>query len=147
MRLVLQRVSSASVTVRGQVIGEVRRGILVLAAVGLDDTGETAAKAARKIAELRIFNDMDGRMNRSVTDINGEVLLVSQFTLLADTSKGRRPSFVKSAPSEDAEPLIQELADELRSLGLKVEQGRFGADMQVSLVNDGPVTLILEVLA
>ncbi len=134
-------------TVRGQVIGEVRRGILVLAAVGLDDTGETAAKAARKIAELRIFNDMDGRMNRSVTDINGEVLLVSQFTLLADTSKGRRPSFVKSAPSEDAEPLIQELADELRSLGLKVEQGRFGADMQVSLVNDGPVTLILEVLA
>ncbi|HEX2054493.1 MAG TPA: D-aminoacyl-tRNA deacylase [Actinomycetota bacterium] len=145
MRLVLQRVSSASVQVWGQVVGEIRRGILVLAAVASDDTPETAAKAARKVAELRIFKDMEGKMNRSVAEVGGEVLVVSQFTLLGDTSKGRRPSYVKSAPGEVAEPLIQELADQLRALGLKVSQGRFGADMQVHLVNDGPVTLILDV--
>ncbi|HEX2179083.1 MAG TPA: D-aminoacyl-tRNA deacylase [Actinomycetota bacterium] len=145
MRLVLQRVSSANVTVWGQVIGEIRRGIVVLAAVGHDDTSETAAKAARKVAELRIFADMDGKMNRSVQDIRGEVLVVSQFTLLGDTSKGRRPSFVRSAPGEVAEPLVQELADQLKALGLKVAQGRFGADMQVHLVNDGPVTLVIDV--
>jgi D-aminoacyl-tRNA deacylase len=145
VRLVLQRVSSANVTVWGQVIGEIRRGIVVLAAVGHDDNSETAAKAARKVAELRIFADMDGKMNRSVQDIRGEVLVVSQFTLLGDTSKGRRPSFVRSAPGEVAEPLVDELADQLRALGLKVAQGRFGADMQVHLVNDGPVTLVLDV--
>lgn len=144
MRLVLQRVSSAHVTVWGQVIGEIRRGIVVLAAVGRDDTPETAAKAARKVAELRIFADMDGRMNRSVQEIRGEVLVVSQFTLLGDTSKGRRPSFVKSAPGEVAEPLVQAFADELRALGLTVAQGRFGADMQVHLVNYGPVTLVVD---
>lgn len=145
MRLVLQRVSSAHVTVWGQVIGEIRRGIVVLAAVGHDDTPATAAKAAKKVAELRIFADMDGKMNRSVQEIRGEVLVVSQFTLLGDTSKGRRPSFVKSAPGEVAEPLVQELADQLRRLGLTVAQGRFGADMQVHLVNDGPVTLVVDV--
>lgn len=145
MRLVLQRVTSASVNVWGQAIAEIRKGILVLAAAGHDDTPETCARAARKIAELRIFADLEGRMNRSVTDVRGEVLVVSQFTLLADTSKGRRPSFVKSAPGDVAEPLIQELADQLRALGLRVEQGRFGADMQVHLVNDGPVTLVLDV--
>lgn len=145
MRLVLQRVSSANVTVWGQVIGEIRRGIVVLVAVGHDDTTETAAKAAGKVAELRIFADMDGKMNRSVQDIRGEVLVVSQFTLLGDTSKGRRPSFVKSAPGEVAEPLVQELADQLEALGLKVAQGRFGAHMQVHLVNDGPVTLVMDV--
>ena len=145
MRLVLQRVSSASVIVWGQSIAEIRRGILVLAAAGHDDTPESAARAARKIAELRIFADLEGKMNQSALDIRGEILVVSQFTLLADTSKGRRPSFVKSAPGEVAEPLIQELADQLKALGLRVKQGRFGSDMQVSLVNDGPVTLILDV--
>jgi D-tyrosyl-tRNA(Tyr) deacylase len=145
VRLVLQRVSSAHVTVWGQVIGEIRRGIVVPVAAGHDDTPETAAKAAKKVAELRIFADMDGKMNRSVQEIRGEVLVVSQFTLLGDTSKGRRPSFVKSAPGEVAEPLIQELADQLRELGLTVAQGRFGADMQVHLVNEGPVTLVLDV--
>lgn len=129
----------------GQVVGEIRRGILVLAAVGHDDTPETAARAAAKIAELRIFKDMEGKMNRSVLEVGGEVLVVSQFTLLGDTTKGRRPSYVKSAPAEVAEPLFQELADRLRALGLKVEQGRFGADMQVHLVNDGPVTLVVDV--
>jgi D-tyrosyl-tRNA(Tyr) deacylase len=145
VRLVLQRVSSAHVTVWGQVIGQIRRGIVVLAAVGHDDTAETAARAAKKVAELRIFADMDGKMNRSVHDIRGEVLVVSQFTLLGDTSKGRRPSFVKSAPGEVAEPLVQELANQLKALGLTVAQGRFGADMQVHLVNDGPVTLVVDV--
>ncbi|HVL49883.1 MAG TPA: D-aminoacyl-tRNA deacylase [Actinomycetota bacterium] len=145
MRLVLQRVSSASVIVWGQSIAEIRRGILVLAAAGHDDTPESAARAARKIAELRIFADLEGKMNQSALDIRGEILVVSQFTLLADTSKGRRPSFVKSAPGEVAEPLIQEMADQLKALGLRVKQGRFGSDMQVSLVNDGPVTLILDV--
>lgn len=145
MRLVLQRVSSASVVVWGQAIAEIRKGILVLAAAGHDDTAETCAKAARKVAELRIFSDLEGKMNQSVTEIRGEVLVVSQFTLLGDTSKGRRPSFVKSAPGEVAEPLIQELADQLRGLGVRVEQGRFGADMQVHLVNDGPVTLVVDV--
>jgi len=145
VRLVLQRVSSASVIVWGQSIAEIRRGILVLAAAGHDDTPESAARAARKIAELRIFADLEGKMNQSALDIRGEILVVSQFTLLADTSKGRRPSFVKSAPGEVAEPLIQELADQLKALGLRVKQGRFGSDMQVSLVNDGPVTLILDV--
>ena len=127
-----------------EVIGAIGKGVLVLAAAGHDDTPVTAAKAAKKVAELRIFNDPAGKMNLSTADIGGEVLVVSQFTLLGDTSKGRRPSYVRSAPGEVAEPLVRELADRLRALGLKVEQGRFGAHMQVSLVNDGPVTLIVD---
>lgn len=144
MRLVLQRVSSASVKVWGQVVGEINRGILILAAAGHDDTPATAAAAAKKVAEMRIFPDDEGKMDRSITDIAGDVLVVSQFTLLGDTSKGRRPSFVKSAAGEVAEPLVQELADQLRALGLFVEQGRFGAIMQVELINDGPVTLVVD---
>lgn len=145
MRLVLQRVSSASVSVDGEVIGKIGAGLLVLGAAGHDDSPETAAKAAKKIAELRIFGDDEGRMNLSVTEVGGEVLVVSQFTLLGDTSKGRRPSFVKSAPGAAAEPLIDELAGRLEMLGLSVAKGRFGANMQVSLVNDGPVTLVVDV--
>ena len=114
-------------------------------AAGLDDTPETARVAARKIAEMRIFPDEAGKMNRSVTDAGGEVLVVSQFTLLGDTSKGRRPSFVKSAPGPQAEPLVRAVAAGLRGSGLKVAEGRFGANMQVSLVNDGPVTLVVDV--
>lgn len=145
MRLVLQRVSSASVKVWGQVVGEINRGILVFAAAGHDDTPATAAAAAKKVAEMRIFSDDDAKMSRSITDIAGDVLVVSQFTLLGDTSKGRRPSFMKSAPADVAEPLIQVFADELRALGIFVEQGRFGSNMQVELINDGPVTLVVDV--
>jgi D-aminoacyl-tRNA deacylase len=145
LRLVLQRVSSASVSVDGEVIGQIGTGLLVLAAAGLDDLPETAAKAAKKIAELRIFGDAEGKMNLSVTEVGGEVLVVSQFTLLGDTSKGRRPSFVKSAPGPVAEPLVEELIRQFEGLGLSVAKGRFGANMQVALVNDGPVTLVLDV--
>jgi D-tyrosyl-tRNA(Tyr) deacylase len=145
VRLVLQRVSSASVSVGGEVIGKIGSGLLVLAAAGHDDSDETAAKAAKKVAELRIFSDSEGKMNLSVTEVGGEVLVVSQFTLLGGTSKGRRPSFVKSAPGPVAEPLVDELAAQLEELGLSVAKGLFGANMQVSLVNDGPVTLVLDV--
>src|SRR5688500_7805341 len=145
MRLILQRVSSASVSVDGEVIGKIGSGLLVLAAAGHEDSPETAAKAARKVADLRIFGDAEGKMNLSVTEVGGEVLVVSQFTLLGDTSKGRRPSFVKSAPGPVAEPLVDEFAARLEGLGLSVAKGRFGANMQVSLVNDGPVTLVLDV--
>jgi D-aminoacyl-tRNA deacylase len=144
VRIVLQRVSSASVSVDGEVIASIGKGLLTLVAAGLDDTPETARAAARKIAEMRIFSDEAGKMNRSVTDAGGEVLVVSQFTLLGDTSKGRRPSFVKSAPGPQAEPLVRAVAACLRERGLKVAEGRFGANMQVSLVNDGPVTLVLD---
>jgi D-aminoacyl-tRNA deacylase len=144
VRIVLQRVSSASVSVDGEVIASIGNGLLTLVAAGLDDTPETARAAARKIAEMRIFSDEAGKMNRSVTDAGGEVLVVSQFTLLGDTSKGRRPSFVKSAPGPQAEPLVRAVAACLRERGLKVAEGRFGANMQVSLVNDGPVTLVLD---
>lgn len=145
MRLVLQRVSSASVSVDGEVIGEIGRGLLVLAAAGHDDTAETAARAAKKVAELRIFSDAEGKMNLSVTEAGGEVLVVSQFTLLGDTSKGRRPSFGKSAPGPVAEPLVDELAAQLERMDLSVAKGRFGANMRVSLVNDGPVTLVVDI--
>jgi D-aminoacyl-tRNA deacylase len=145
LRIVLQRVSSASVSVDGEVIGSIGKGLLALVAAGLDDTADTARLAARKLAEMRIFPDEAGKMNRSVTDAAGEVLVVSQFTLLGDTSKGRRPSFVKSAPGPQAEPLVRAVAACIRENGLKVAEGRFGANMQVSLVNDGPVTLVLDV--
>lgn len=145
MRLVLQRVSSASVSVDGQVVGEIGRGILALVAAGHGDDEKVAAKAAGKVAGLRIFADDEGKMNRSVVEAGGAVLVVSQFTLLGDASKGRRPSFVTSAPGEVAEPLVAKVADKLRAAGLKVAEGRFGANMQVALVNDGPVTLVLDV--
>lgn len=132
-------------SVDGAVIAEIGPGLLVLAAAGHEDTPETAAKAAKKVAELRIFSDAEGKMNLSVTEVGGEVLVVSQFTLLGDTSKGRRPSFVKSAPGPVAEPLVDELVGQLERLGLSVAKGRFGANMQVSLVNDGPVTLVVDV--
>jgi D-tyrosyl-tRNA(Tyr) deacylase len=145
MRLVLQRVSSASVSVEGEVIGKIGKGLLVLAAAGHDDSYETAARAAKKMADLRIFSDAGGRMNLSVTEVGGEVLVVSQFTLLGDTSKGRRPSFVKSAPGPVAEPLVEQRVAQLEQLGLSVAKRRFGANIQVSLVNDGPVTLVVDV--
>jgi D-aminoacyl-tRNA deacylase len=143
MRLVCQRVSQARVTVDGEVVGNIGRGWAVLVGVGPDDGEAEVKKLAEKLALLRCFEDEAGKMNRSVLDGGGAILLVSQFTLYADTSRGRRPSFVKAAPPEVAEPLVKRLADELRARGLQVETGRFGQEMLVSLDNDGPVTILL----
>jgi D-tyrosyl-tRNA(Tyr) deacylase len=144
MRAVLQRVSSARVVVAGEVVGEVGRGWLVLLGVAHADTPAEVVKLADKVANLRAFPDDDGKMNRSVQDVGGGVLVVSNFTLYADCRKGRRPSFIGAARPEQAEPLCRAFADGLRALGVPVAEGRFGADMQVELVNDGPVTLVLD---
>ena len=143
MRAVVQRVSRGAVRVGGEVIAEIGPGLVVLVGVGRDDSEPGARRLADKVAYLRIFPDESGRMNRSVLDIGGEVLVVSQFTLLADTSRGRRPSFINAAPPEQAEPLVSAFADALRELGLRVGTGRFGAHMLVEIFNDGPVTIIL----
>ena len=144
MRLVVQRVSSAAVTVAGVTVGAIGQGLLVLAGVGRDDTEESARRLGPKVAGLRIFPDAEGKMNRSLTDVGGEALVVSQFTLYADTRKGYRPSFVEAARPELAVPVLQAFVDELRSAGIEVAEGRFGARMEVRLVNDGPVTIVLE---
>jgi D-tyrosyl-tRNA(Tyr) deacylase len=136
-------VSSASVTVDGAVIGEIGHGWLVLLGVGPNDDQATAARIADKIVGLRVFEDEAGKMNRSVVDVGGAVLVVSQFTLYADTSRGRRPGFTGAAPPAVAEPLVERVAALIRERGLPVAMGRFGADMKVALVNDGPVTIIL----
>ena len=140
----IQRVSSASVTVAGEVVGRIGPGLLVLIGVA-DGDGETdIAYTAGKVRDLRIFPDEYGRMNRSVVETGGGVLVVSQFTLLGDTAKGNRPSFTEAAPPEEAEPLYEAFCAELRALGVTVATGRFGARMSVELVNDGPVTLVLD---
>ena len=144
MRLVLQRVSSAAVAVAGERIAGIGPGLLVLAGVGKDDSDEAARRLAGKVAALRIFGDEDGKMNRSLTDVGGEALVVSQFTLYADTKKGYRPSFVDAARPELAVPVLEAFVAGLRSAGVEVAEGRFGARMEVSLVNDGPVTILLE---
>lgn len=144
MRLVVQRVSSAWVTALGDEVGRIGIGLLALVAIEKDDTPQKAQEAARRLIDLRIFSDSESKMNLSLKDVLGSVLLVSQFTLLADTSRGRRPSFVRAAPRELAEPLIQVLAEEIRAQGVEVAEGRFGAQMEVGLVNDGPVTLVLD---
>ena len=141
MRAAVQRVSRARVTPGG----EVGRGLCVLLGVADGDGEEQAARLAAKVARLRIFPDADGRFDRSVEDVAGSVLVVSQFTLIADTAKGNRPSFSDAAPPEQAEPVYERFCDELRALGVPVEQGFFGARMEVELVNDGPVTIILDV--
>jgi D-tyrosyl-tRNA(Tyr) deacylase len=147
MRAVVQRVSSASVRVDGETVGACGRGLLVLVGAGHDDTPESATRLAAKIARLRIFPDDHGRFDRSLLDVGGEALVVSQFTLLADSKrqKGTRPSFSDAARPEVAEPLIEQFCDALRGLGAHVETGVFGAHMEVELVNDGPVTLVLDV--
>ena len=145
MRAVVQRVSSASVRVDGETVGTCARGLLVLLGVGHEDTSETAARLAAKIARLRIFENEDGRFDHSLVDIGGEALVVSQFTLFADTTKGNRPSFTPAAPPERAEPLVEAFAAALRGAGPHVETGVFGARMDVELVNDGPVTILLDV--
>jgi D-tyrosyl-tRNA(Tyr) deacylase len=145
VRVVLQRVKDASVTVEGERISEIGAGLLLLVGVAQGD-GETEADwLAEKIAGLRIFNDESGKMNLSVRDVGGEVLAVSQFTLLADTRKGKRPSFVGAAPPEEAERLFDYFCERLREAGVgSVKTGSFGAMMDVELVNDGPVTIVLE---
>jgi D-tyrosyl-tRNA(Tyr) deacylase len=144
MRAVVQRVTESSVTVDGQTIGSIDNGLMVLLGVAEGDTRQEADYLADKIANLRIFEDQDGKMNRSLLDIDGELLVVSQFTLLGDCRKGRRPSFVKAAPPEIAIPLYEYFVEISRLKDIRVQTGEFGAMMAVSLVNDGPVTLILE---
>jgi D-tyrosyl-tRNA(Tyr) deacylase len=144
MRIVLQRVSRARVTVSGRVTGEIGPGLLLLAGFTHDDTDEKLAWMAEKVVGLRIFNDGEGKMNRSVQDLGGGILVVSQFTLYGDTRKGKRPSFIDAARPEVAVPLYERFVDMLRASGLQVETGEFGAMMDVELLNDGPVTLILE---
>jgi D-tyrosyl-tRNA(Tyr) deacylase len=144
VKAVVQRVTQASVTVAGEVVGAIERGVLALVGVAVGDDERAADAVAQKIATLRIFDDAQGAMNLALPDIGGAVLLVSQFTLLADTRKGRRPSFVAAARGELAERLYLRVADGLRATGLPVQTGRFGADMAVALVNDGPVTILLD---
>ncbi len=144
MRAVLQRVRRAAVVVDGEMVGQIERGLLVLIGIAPQDSTEEVRWLAEKPAGLRIFNDEAGKMNLSVADVGGAVLVVSQFTLYGDCRKGRRPSFIDAAPPNVAVPLYEAFVDTLRSLGLPVRTGRFGAMMQVELVNDGPVTLILD---
>ena len=145
MRIVLQRVKNASVTVEGERISSIGPGLLLLVGVAGEDGEAEAEWLAKKVAGLRIFGDENGKMNLGVRDVGGEVLAVSQFTLIADTRKGKRPSFVAAAPPEEAEQLFNYFCERLRTAGVgSVETGSFGAMMDVALVNDGPVTIILE---
>ena len=144
MRLVIQRVKQASVTVDGNRVSEIDQGLLVLAGVSHSDTLFDARFLAGKTARLRIFEDDAGKMNRSVQDIGGAILAVSQFTLYGDCTKGNRPSFIDAAPPEQGENLFNEFVEALAELGVPVQTGLFGADMKVELLNDGPVTILLE---
>lgn len=144
MRVVLQRVSRARVTVGGQIVGEIGGGYVVFAGFAPGDTDEQLGWMAGKIHGLRLFADDEGKMNRSLDDVGGALLVVSQFTLYGDARKGRRPSFVEAAPPEAAQPLYERFVQLLRERGLEVATGAFGAMMAVELVNDGPVTLVLE---
>lgn len=140
----LQRVQSASVTVEGKVIGSVAKGLLVLVCVEKGDTKEQCEKLAKKVLAYRIFEDEKGKMNKSLSDIKGDILIVSQFTLAADTAKGLRPSFTPAADPETGKKLYEHFVETVRQSGLRTETGEFGAYMQVALVNDGPVTIWLK---
>jgi D-tyrosyl-tRNA(Tyr) deacylase len=144
LKAVVQRVGEARVVVDSRVVGSIGRGLLVLLGVARGDEAAVAARLAAKVARLRVFEDDDGRFDRSLADVAGGALVVSQFTLLGETRKGNRPSFTEAAPPEEAEPLYEAFVDALRDQGIRVETGVFGARMRVELVNDGPVTLILE---
>lgn len=144
MKLVVQRVKEAKVEVNNEIIGNIKRGFLVLLGITHNDTKETADYLVKKLCKLRVFSDIDGKMNLALNDINGELLIVSQFTLYADCTGGNRPSFVNAAKPEEANKLYEYFCSECEKNGIKVEKGKFGADMKVSLVNDGPVTIILE---
>lgn len=145
MRAVVQRVSEASVTVGDEVVGRIDEGLCVLLGVTHDDGAAQADRMATKLARLRIFGDDDGKMNRSVRDIGGAVLVISQFTLYGDTASGNRPSFIAAARPEHAEPLIERVIEALTAGGVEVATGRFRADMAVALVNDGPITVTVDV--
>lgn len=144
MRVILQRSKRASVTVAGEVTGAIDSGYVLLVGITHEDTVEDAKYVAKKVAEMRLFEDEEGKMNRSIFEAGGDILSISQFTLYGDIKKGRRPSFIAAARPETAEPLWQAFNDALRGHGLKVETGVFGAMMDVELINDGPVTLIVE---
>jgi len=144
MRAVIQRVSRASVTVEGTVVGAIEHGLLVLLGIAPEDSPEQVRWMADKVVGLRIFRDDEGKMNRDVIEVGGGVLVVSQFTLYGDASKGKRPSFINAARPEHAIPLYEAFLDAVRALGVPVATGQFGADMQVELVNEGPVTLIVD---
>lgn len=144
MKFVIQRVKNASVEVENKVVGKINEGFLVLIGVTHDDTKETADILIKKLLNLRIFKDENDKMNLSLKDVGGELLLISQFTLYADCKKGNRPSFVKSAKYDIANELYEYVIDECKKTSIKVETGIFGADMKVSLLNDGPVTIILD---
>ena len=144
MRIVLQRVTQASVTIAGRTVGQIGRGFCILLGVAHTDTAAESEWLAEKVAGLRLFGDAEDRMNLSLDDVGGAVLVISQFTLYGDASKGRRPSFVAAARPEQAVPLYDAFIDALRARGLTVATGEFGAQMQVEIRNDGPVTLILE---
>ena len=145
MRAVVQRVSEAAVRVEGELRGAIGPGLVVLLGVAAGDDAATAERLAEKVARLRVFENDHGRFDRSLLDVGGAALVVSQFTLLADTRKGTRPDFSEAAPPEQAEPLYECFREALRELGVAVQAGVFGARMQVELVNDGPVTVVLDV--
>lgn len=144
MKALVQRVDHASVSVDGEVIGQIGKGLLALVGAGRSDTDADAATLARKVVGLRIFPDEDGRFNRSLIDVGGAMLVVSQFTLYADVRRGRRPSFTEAARPEQAEQLVDEFVEAVEALGVEVETGRFGAMMEVDLRNNGPFTLMVE---
>ena len=144
MKALVQRVSQASVTVDGKVVGKIGRGLVVLVGVAAEDTEKDVSYLADKVAQLRIFADDAGKFNISALDSGGEMLLISQFTLLADTRKGRRPSFIEAAPPQQAESLFNLFVERMRSTGLKVQTGRFQQHMLVEIHNDGPVTIMLD---
>jgi D-tyrosyl-tRNA(Tyr) deacylase len=144
MRVVLQRVSRARVSVRQQVIAEIDQGLMLLVGIGPDDGEDQARYLAEKIANLRIFEDQEGKINKSLLDVEGEAIVVSQFTLYADTRKGRRPSFTRAADPQIARPLVERFATLLREKGVPTQSGEFGAHMLLEIANDGPVTIYLE---
>lgn len=144
MRAVIQRVKSASVTVEGEIVGKIGKGLLVLLGVSVEDNEKDAIYLAEKTLNLRIFEDSEDKMNLSLQDINGEILVVSQFTLYGDSRKGRRPSFIDAAPPEKANQLYEYFVSEIRNKLLQVETGKFQAMMDVELINDGPVTILLD---
>ena len=144
MKVVIQRVSEASVTIENKIVAEIKNGLLVLLGIENEDTYKDIEWLSAKIINMRIFNDENGQMNKSILEINGDIILVSQFTLLADCKKGNRPSFIKAAKPEIAIPIYEKMIVQLeKDLGKKIQTGVFGADMQVALINDGPVTIII----
>lgn len=144
MRVVIQRVSEASVTVDNAIVGSINRGYMLLIGIDENDESQDADWLVQKILNLRVFGDEEGKLNHSVMDIQGEILCVSQFTLIADYKKGNRPSFIKAAKPDKAIPLFEYFKTEISKSGLKVESGIFGADMKVALINDGPVTILMD---